>query len=113
MTSPSFTSNSDGCVMGPEPVATPLDARVWNLRSRRSGRRGSIRRVCAMAGRAPAGVLALVLMLALHLVLVSFVYPHPIAREGLRVKVLALTAHSRPAVIIAGDSRAEHQLVCD
>jgi hypothetical protein len=43
--------------------------------------------------------------------LVGLAYPEPIARESLRRKVLDLTADGHPGLLVAGDSRAEYQVI--
>ncbi|MBI4718985.1 MAG: hypothetical protein HY763_14355 [Planctomycetes bacterium] len=51
--------------------------------------------------------MALALVAAVHGLLSAWAFPCPLAREPLRRKVLALTEHGRPGLIIAGDSRAQ------
>lgn len=65
-------------------------------------------RLSSLAGRLPCGVLyAFLFIVLIHACFCWIVYPHPLAREDLRRKVVALTEHTRPALIIAGDSRVE------
>jgi len=59
----------------------------------------------------PRGALiAAGLIVALHLLVIRSVFPHPVAREQIRQRVSALTEHVRPRLIIAGDSRAAWQI---
>lgn len=58
--------------------------------------------------RLPAGaLLACFIVLLTHLGVSRLIVPHPIAREPLRRKVIALTEFDRPSLIAAGDSRAQ------
>ena len=62
--------------------------------------------------RTPNGALmALAYIAALHLVTSYVLVPRPVAGDTLRHKVMALTATHRPRVVIAGDSRAERQII--
>ena len=62
--------------------------------------------------RMPRAAVASVLLIALlHVAASMIAFPEPIARDGLRHKVMALTATHRPAIIIAGDSRAQKHLI--
>lgn len=45
-----------------------------------------------------------------HVIVSTLVYPHPVAREPMRSKVMALTQHRRPCVLVAGDCRAVFQI---
>ena len=65
-----------------------------------------------LSGRLPRGALAACLFVALvHLVVSIWVFPRPVAHESLRRKIMVLTEHERPALLIAGDSRAESQVI--
>ncbi|UCE60912.1 MAG: hypothetical protein JSU63_04005 [Phycisphaerales bacterium] len=67
-------------------------------------------------GRAPAavsarrwprgGIIACALVAVAHVAISTWVFPHPIAREELRRKVIAIPQGQRPSLIFAGDSRA-------
>jgi len=57
--------------------------------------------------RFPTGALLACLIVAMIHWAAVRVSPHPIAAQGLREKVMALTTSAQPKVIIAGDSRAK------
>ncbi|MHC4441290.1 MAG: hypothetical protein ACYTA5_01730 [Planctomycetota bacterium] len=62
--------------------------------------------------RLPWGaIIACSLLAAIHMVMSVWIFPHPVARSKLRYKVMALIAEERPVLIVAGDSRAEQQIV--
>jgi len=66
----------------------------------------------AIVRRLPAGALFACLFVGLiHIVVSGWVVPHPVARESLRQRVIALTEHARPSLLIAGDSRAENNIM--
>ena len=68
--------------------------------------------MAAALRRLPVGALGACLLVGLiHVVVSGWVVPHPVARESLRRKVIALTEHDRPSLLIAGDSRAERTLM--
>ncbi|MCP4590301.1 MAG: hypothetical protein GY842_06135 [bacterium] len=66
------------------------------------------RLVLHLRGGAVAGAVLVVLV---HVLASTWIVPRPIAREALRNKIVALTRSSRPAILIAGDSRAERQII--
>lgn len=109
MTSHSFTSSSSAlferdaeCVPNTIPRRRPLRTR--------GGARTA--RITAILSRLPTGALAAVLFVGLfHLLVSVWIVPHPIAREALRNKIVALTEHHRPSLLIAGDSRAQRHLI--
>jgi len=60
---------------------------------------------------APRGAIAAMLMiLFVHVSVVRFIYPTPIARDTMRRKIIALTETDRPTILIAGDCRAAYQV---
>ncbi|MCP4593145.1 MAG: SGNH/GDSL hydrolase family protein [bacterium] len=62
--------------------------------------------------RLPVGALyALLVVASFHVAVACWFVPHPVARASLRHKVIALTEHDRPSLLIAGDSRAEWQVI--
>ena len=62
--------------------------------------------------RLPTGALAAALFVGLcHLVVSVWIVPHPIAREALRNKIITLTEHHRPSLLIVGDSRAQRHVI--
>jgi hypothetical protein len=64
-------------------------------------------RVCATFALIPSGGRwAVAIVISTHAVLSLLVFPHPVAQERVRQKVLALTANSTPSIIAAGDSRS-------
>ncbi|MHC5109799.1 MAG: hypothetical protein ACYTHJ_07975 [Planctomycetota bacterium] len=56
------------------------------------------------------GIYAVLILGVSHGCFTWFINPFPIARSDLRTKIAVLTADARPAVLFAGDSRAECQL---
>ncbi|NLE61048.1 MAG: hypothetical protein GX616_22100 [Planctomycetes bacterium] len=67
-----------------------------------------------MSRRLPVGAIwGFVIILALHGLCARVLYPRPATRVDLRRKIMALTADARPCLLIAGDSRAEQQVMPD
>ncbi|MBU0716853.1 MAG: hypothetical protein KJ749_01275 [Planctomycetes bacterium] len=65
-------------------------------------------RLARLASAAPIGALFAVFFATfVHLAIVWFIVPYPIAREPLRRKVASLTQSAKPWLIVAGDSRAQ------
>jgi lysophospholipase L1-like esterase len=102
-TSHSSTSSFEGLLDRPDTAAR----RERVQRARRS-RADAIRaRTVAIARPLPMGaVWAIIFMVAFH-VLATAIYPRPAARMDVYRKTAALTDRFRPAVLVAGDSRAE------
>jgi hypothetical protein len=76
--------------------------------------RALAQRLRAFGLRLPAGALwACVLIGLVHLLVAKWIVPYPVAREALRDKIVALTEGGRPALLIAGDSRAERHVIPD
>ena len=108
MTSHSSTSSSSALLeRGAECVADTIRQR-GPLRAH--GGDGAAR-VTTIISRLPTGALAAALFVGLcHLVVSVWIVPHPIAREALRNKIITLTEHHRPSLLIVGDSRAQRLL---
>ena len=71
----------------------------------------AFQKLAGVARRLPAGgVYAFVFIVLIHAFFSLVAYPHAVARPDLRRKVLALTGDHHPALVFAGDSRAECQI---
>jgi hypothetical protein len=57
------------------------------------------------------GIYAAAFIILIHLVIATLIVPYPVARWPLRRKILALTQQHRPAIIFAGDSRAQEHIL--
>lgn len=57
------------------------------------------------------GLAALVIAAVVHLLVVGVMVPQPVARHELRRQIMALTEHTKPRLLLAGDSRARMQLM--
>ncbi len=105
MPSPSSTSSFSGVAnVGSLPVPLAPDRVVGQRRVART-RAGTVTRVIR---RLPAGAIwAVAIITLIHAIVAFVIVPRPVASEPLRRKIIALTRTDRPALIIAGDSRAQ------
>lgn len=74
---------------------------VRNLRAARAWAR--VRATCGAWPR--GGLWAVAIMACTHFVLSWLVFPHTVAQERTRRKVLTLTSNATPSLVVAGDSR--------
>ncbi len=111
---PRALAGADCGALEPPVLVDPPATGAIRVDKRSIARRWGVRSLPVLRLKVPSGALAACLIVAvIHFVVAVFVYPHPVAPSRLRHKVLALTRHDRPGLLIAGDSRAEWHIIPD
>lgn len=112
MDSLSYTFSSSSVLDLHALVGRPTEGSCARKSSTTASQAKSSGLIVSVCRRLPMGmIIACFLITLFHTVATCIIFPEPIARETLRQKVIALTADCRPSMLIAGDSRAETQII--